>query len=587
MTTSVSLSANPILQFFNNNGQPNSGGYVLTQVGGLNYATYQDSAGTIPLPNPIPLNSRGEVSNAAGVSCQLFLVTGVTYTFTQYDVGGNQINQATYVAGMSSAFSASLGASLIGFIQAGTGAVTTDVQTKLRESVSVKDFGAKGDGVTDDTAALLAAIAFLTAGGKLYWPTGKYKYSSELRIGVSNVTMYGDGIGLTVLQPVGWIDHLLFADSSYPSAFTTYYKLEVYGMTFDGVNQTAGANDTYGNGVNFNACDQINVHDCEFLNVKNQQFVSTFWTNAGSVQSSVIVRNNVFEGMRAGQTCIGIEGIGQGAVITGNTLNCSADASGSAMQISFNGGSVTNTKSIISNNIITGPTSATSLIGIWVTDNTTDLSITNNVIEGCDISIRCTSNSASTYEYLISGNTCHNWISAGIMVFPLHSSDDSEALILGNRIKSAYASGSSYGILATNGAHVVGNKISSGYSGITVGGAGCVVVSNRITGSVGYSIDASTSTAAMVVGNYHTTDVNFLADTLAMGNFGFTTERWTQNYFGLTKNTSANGSPATGTWNQGDRVWNTVPSNAAGQAIGWVCVIGGTPGTWRSFGLTV
>ncbi|CAB5220664.1 Pectate lyase superfamily protein [uncultured Caudovirales phage] len=490
-------------------------------------------------------------------------------------------------AGNMASLAASSGSSLVGHTLGSAGATVRTVQSKLREIVSTKDFGAKADGATDDTAALLAMIAATSTGGRLYWPKGNYKYSTELRVGVSNVTMYGDGIGLTVLQPVGWIDHLLFADGTYPSAATTFYKFEVSGMTFDGVNQLAGANDTYGNGLNFNACDQINVHDCEFLNVKNQMFVSTFWSNAGSVQSSVIVRNNVFEGMRAGQTCIGIEGIGQGAVITGNTLNCSAGASGSAMQISFNGGSVTNTKSIISNNIITGPTAATSLIGIWITDNTTDLAITNNFIEGCDISIRCSSNSASTYEYLIFGNTCHNWISAGIMVFPLHASDDSETLIIGNRIKSAYASGASYGILAINGAHIAANKVSSGTTGIAVGGSGCVVVSNRITGVSGYSIDAGTSTAAMVVGNYHTTDVNFLADTMAMGNFGFTTERWTQNYFGLSKNTSANGSPATGTWNQGDRVWNTVPSNAAGQAIGWVCVIAGTPGTWRSFGLTV
>jgi len=98
--TTVVLSAPPILQFFNNLGQPNSGGSILTQVGGSNYATYQDSGGTTPLPNPIPLNSRGEVSNAVGATCQLFLVAGVTYTFTLYDANGNQLNQATYVAGV-------------------------------------------------------------------------------------------------------------------------------------------------------------------------------------------------------------------------------------------------------------------------------------------------------------------------------------------------------------------------------------------------------------------------------------------------------------------------------------------------------
>jgi hypothetical protein len=47
------------------------------------------------------------------------------------------------------------------YTPAGTGAVATTVQTKLRESVSVKDFGAVGDGVTDDSAAFSAAWAYI------------------------------------------------------------------------------------------------------------------------------------------------------------------------------------------------------------------------------------------------------------------------------------------------------------------------------------------------------------------------------------------------------------------------------------------
>jgi hypothetical protein len=93
--TAVSISQTPILQFFGNNGQMLAGGSVLTQVGGVNYPTYQDSAGTIPLPNPIPLNSRGEISNASGVSSQLYLASGVIYTLTIKDALGNTINTVT------------------------------------------------------------------------------------------------------------------------------------------------------------------------------------------------------------------------------------------------------------------------------------------------------------------------------------------------------------------------------------------------------------------------------------------------------------------------------------------------------------
>ncbi len=67
-------------------------------------------------------------------------------------------------------------ASIVDFQQAGAGAVVRTAQDKMREWVSVKDFGAVGDGVTDDTAAFQGAYNAVVPGGTILVPpsTGPY-----------------------------------------------------------------------------------------------------------------------------------------------------------------------------------------------------------------------------------------------------------------------------------------------------------------------------------------------------------------------------------------------------------------------------
>lgn len=80
---------------------------------------------------------------------------------------------------VSAQYAASNGSSLVGFLQAGTGAVARTAQAKMRDVVSVKDFGAVGDGVADDTAAIQAAV---NAGGEVFFPTGRYLISSTITV---------------------------------------------------------------------------------------------------------------------------------------------------------------------------------------------------------------------------------------------------------------------------------------------------------------------------------------------------------------------------------------------------------------------
>jgi hypothetical protein len=117
-----------------------------------------------------------------------YTVSGVNIIFSEAPPALSNIE----VLGWSVSIGAETSANLVSYTPAGTGAVLTTVQAKLRESVSVKDFGAVGDGITDDTAAIQAAI---DASKRVYFPAGTYLVSAGLTVGPSNAPhLYGDGV---------------------------------------------------------------------------------------------------------------------------------------------------------------------------------------------------------------------------------------------------------------------------------------------------------------------------------------------------------------------------------------------------------
>ena len=193
----------PKYQFSNSIGYPLVNGTLTVYLAGTVTPTntWQDSALTILNTNPVVLDSRGE--------CILWLDSNINYKFVLKDSGGivqwtvdNIVGSSSYAYTLEVLLAAAAGSSKVGFLQAGTGAVPTTMQSKAREVVSVKDFGAVGDGVTDDTIALKAAIA---TGSALYWPKGTYKISNSLVVNASNVTWRGESREGVIINKIGTV----------------------------------------------------------------------------------------------------------------------------------------------------------------------------------------------------------------------------------------------------------------------------------------------------------------------------------------------------------------------------------------------
>ena len=134
---------------------------------------------------------------------------------------------------------ANINATKLAFTQAGTGATARTIDSKLKDVVSVKDFGAVGNGVANDTAAIQAAIDYVKSNSgagpkRLHFPSGTYN--------VTQITIDGSGLDI-------FFDNALLIGVA-SSATTSIIQIK------------SGFNHIYGLKVvgNFNANYQCGVH---------------------------------------------------------------------------------------------------------------------------------------------------------------------------------------------------------------------------------------------------------------------------------------------------------------------------------------
>jgi parallel beta-helix repeat protein len=377
---------------------------------------------------------------------------------------------------------AASGSSIVGFQQAGLGAVIRTTLAKLREIVSVKDFGAVGDGVVDDTAAIQAALdAVSGSGGVVVIPPSSsfYKVTNSI-YPKSNTTIIGYGAELRNTTANVFV--MVWALGQ-PGVANYLTDISVYGLTVD-------CNGTFidctGSGIGGSYCDNLRVIDCTVKKspcqgifvgrggrnswILNNIVLDSFGDgiHIGDQFSGEVIENHVIKNNYVKDTFDGGIGITGGAHLVWIEDNYIDTAGGPGIDLS---GAY---QVMCARNYLT----AYSQIGIRISRfnafMTFDIEVLDNIIDGPPVN------------------------QAAINLFGPNNTDvntfaNNPITIRGNRIKNVVASGS-YGIFVTGAGMVTidSNFIEGNKQGILLSGlpatslvgpvVNCKIRNNRFSG---------------------------------------------------------------------------------------------------------
>jgi hypothetical protein len=224
-------------------------------------------------------NAADIIASVHGIA-DLGLVDVTTAPNTYYQWNGTQ-----YIVVASGAGGGS-------YNQGGSGAVTETVTAKLQQSISVKDFGAVGDGahMAADTAGLQAAVAAAAATHQsVYIPAGNYLLNNAgapALSGADNVAIYGDGPSSSLAcQTVGGSDCIA-------STGATGFALRNLSISFG----PAATQRTSGYAVDIQSCTNCSFEGLTLNNgdLSGMRLASSIHTQLHNVAISNFYANGLF-----------------------------------------------------------------------------------------------------------------------------------------------------------------------------------------------------------------------------------------------------------------------------------------------------
>jgi len=355
--------SNPSPQWFDDNGNPLSGGTVaFFEAGGtstpLDTFTDKDLTPGNENTNPLPLDSDGRSTTNVFLQQQEYNIVvkdsgGVTIpnatrdnvsNILQVDLSG-LATITTYAAARALA-GATLtdgnrffiesrtvdgdGASGVFFWDASSTATDNDgTILKLTDTatgrllrdfsgpINVKWFGATGDGTTDDATEIQAAV---DTGLSVYLPEGNYICDSVIRL-VSGSHIFGDGIGATRIiknAATAASQGILYAESASSVTFIT--DIQINDMEIDGL-VSANLFSQFQHLVSLNGVDGVLIENVKFSGSQGDGIYFGSGIAGGTTERhnhNLIVRSCLFDGVTGeNRNCISVID-GDGVIFTGN-----------------------------------------------------------------------------------------------------------------------------------------------------------------------------------------------------------------------------------------------------------------------------
>ena len=240
------------------------------------------------MENDLDMNSN-DILNCASLDVDEFSIGGIAATVTAFE-GTNIVKFYGTIANMVAATDLTVGdvAQTKGYttqgdngdavyriVAAATGTddggsyhdlsgISGQAELLYSGKTNVRQFGVTGNGTTDDTTKIQAAIDFVESlgGGIVYLPFGRYVVSTTLTVQVSNIQLVGDGWDSVIISKVlTAIPTITFGDAVSTFLGMGIRDLRVTGEWVDGTFVNGGSSETYL--VKANECTEFKMVNCK------------------------------------------------------------------------------------------------------------------------------------------------------------------------------------------------------------------------------------------------------------------------------------------------------------------------------------